>query len=143
MILYSLELMSLCLPEENPILIEMLHNGGFSVNRTGNSFSRFGVDMVLEEKIKAEAKSRLKCIMAYADIVSAINRWVVTNSVRNQLVNSLLDLVDSKYTTDGNKKLRQSQTEKNKYDLENIKSLLRSTLNPFSCKTDKYVLFNI
>ena len=143
MILYSLELMSLCLPEENPILIEMLHNGGFSVNRTGNSFSRFGVDMVLEEKIKAEAKSRLKCIMAYADIVSAINRWVVTNSVRNQLVNSLLDLVDSKYTTDGNKKLRQSQTEKNKCDLENIKSLLQSTLNPFSCKTDKYVLFNI
>ena len=135
--------MSLCLPEENPILIEMLHNGGFSVNRTGNSFSRFGVDMVLEEKIKAEAKSRLKCIMAYADIVSAINRWVVTNSVRNQLVNSLLELVDLKYTTDCNKKLRQSQTEKNKCDLENIKSLLQSTLNPFSCKTDKYVLFNI
>ena len=34
---YSLELMSL--PEENPILIETLHNRGFSVSRTGNSFS--------------------------------------------------------------------------------------------------------
>ena len=143
MILYSLELMSLCLPEENPVLIEMLHNGGFSVNRTGNSFSRFRVEIVLVQIINAEEKSRLKCIMAYADVVSAINRWVVTNSVRNQLVNSLLELVDLKYTTDCNKKLRQSQTEKNKCDLENIKSLLQSTLNPFSCKTDKYVLFNI
>ena len=135
--------MSLCLPEENPILIEILRNGGFSVNRTGNSFSRFRVDMVLEQIINAEAKSRLKCIMVYADVVSAINRWVVTNSMRNQFVNSLLELVDLKYTTDGNKKLTQSQTEKNKYDLENIKSLLRSTLNPFSCTTNKYVLFNI
>ena len=135
--------MSLCLPEENPILIEMLHDGGFSVNRTGNSFSHFRVDMVLEQIINAEAKSQLKCIMVYADVVSAINRWVVTNSVRNQLVNSLLELVDLKYTTDGNKKLTQSQTGKNKYDLENIKSLLRSTLNPFSCTTNEYVLFNI
>ena len=47
MTLYSLELMSL--PEENPISIEMLHNRRFSVNRTGNSFSRVGVDMILEQ----------------------------------------------------------------------------------------------
>ena len=37
------------LPEENPISIEMLHNRKFSVNRTGNSFSRVGVDMILEQ----------------------------------------------------------------------------------------------
>ena len=47
MTLYSLELTSL--PEENPISIEMLHNGRFSVNRTGNSFSRAGLDMILEQ----------------------------------------------------------------------------------------------
>ena len=41
------------------------------------------------------------------------------------------------------KELRQRQTEKDKYNLENIKSLLRSMLNPFSCTTDKCVLFNI
>ena len=61
MTLYSLELMSL--PEENPILIEKLHNAGFSVNRTGNSFSRVGVDMALEQTINAKAKTRLKDIM--------------------------------------------------------------------------------
>ena len=58
-------------------------------------------------------------------------------------VNSLLELVDLKHTTDGNKELRQSWEKKTNRDLENIKSLLRSTLNPFSCASNKYVLFNI
>ena len=48
------------LPEENPILVEMLHYGGFSANGTGNSFSRVGVDMALKKSINANAKSRLK-----------------------------------------------------------------------------------
>ena len=99
--------------------------------------------MALEQTINAEAKSRLKGIMAYADVASAVNRWFVTNSVRNQQVNSLLKLIDVKYTTDANKELRQSSTEKDKYDFKNVKSLIRSTLNPFSCTTEKYVLFNI
>ena len=87
--------------------------------------------MSLEQTINDEAKSSVKGIMAYLD------RWVVTNYMRNQLVNSLLKLVDLKRTTDGNKELRQSRTEKDKYDLETIKLLLRSTLNTLSCTTDK------
>ena len=62
--------------------------------------------------------------MAYADVASTINRWVVTNSMRNQLVNSLLKLVYLIHATDGNKELRQSRTEKDKYVLENINSLI-------------------
>ena len=120
MTLYSLELISL--PEENPVLIEMLHKERFSVNRTGHSFSHVGVDMALEQRINAEAKSRLGGIMAYVDVASAVNRWVVTNSMRSQLVNSLLDLVDLEHATDGNKELPQSRTEKDRYDLGNIKS---------------------
>ena len=63
--------------------------------------------------------------------------------MRNKLVNSLLELVDLNHITDCNKELRQTRTEKDKHDLENIKSLLPPTLNPFSCTTAKYVLFNI
>ena len=81
--------------------------------------------------------------MAHADAASVVNRGVVTNYMRNQLVNSLLKLVDLNHITDGNKELRQSQMGKDKCDLESIKLLLRSTLNPFSCTTNKYVLFNI
>ena len=76
--------------------------------------------MALERTIKTETKSRLKGILDYADVASAVNRWVVTNSMRNQLVNTLLELVELKHTTDGNKEFRKSRTEKDKYDSENI-----------------------
>lgn len=49
------------------------------------------------------------------------------------VVNSLLEFADLKHTNDCNKELRQGRTGKDKYDLE----------NPFSCTTNKYVLFNI
>ena len=112
MTFYSLELMSL--PEENSILTEMLHSGGFSVNRTGNSFSGVEIDIALQQTINVEAINRLKCIMAYADVASAVNRWLL----QTELVNSLLELVDLKHKTDGNKELQQSRMEIDKYDLE-------------------------
>ena len=62
--------------------------------------------MALEQIINAEAKNRLNGIMAYTDVASTVNMWVGTNSVRNQLVNSLLELTDLKYVTDANKELR-------------------------------------
>ena len=74
--LYSLELMSL--PEENRILVEILHYGGFSVNGTGNSFSCVGVNMALKQSINANVRSRLKSIMAYLDVAFVVNRWVAT-----------------------------------------------------------------
>ena len=63
--------------------------------------------------------------------------------VRNQVVNSLLELINLKHTNDGNKVLRESRTKKDKYDFKTIKSLLRSKINQFSCTTDKYGLLNI
>ena len=47
MILYGLELLN---------ITEMLRNGGFTINRTGKPFGNVGVDMALEQTIKAEAK---------------------------------------------------------------------------------------
>ena len=99
-----------------------------SVSRTGNSFSRVGVDMAHEQTINSEAKSSVKSITASADVASAVNRWVVTNYMINQLLNSLLKLAGLNHTTDGNTELRQSRTEKYIFDLESIKLLLRSTL---------------
>ena len=50
--------------------------------------------------------------MAYADVASAVSWWVVTNSIRNQLVNSLLELVGLKYTTNGNKEYDKAERKK-------------------------------
>ena len=68
---YALELENM--QNEKPEVTEYL-NGAFSVNRTGKPLSRVAVDMALEQTINAEAKNRLKGIMAFAGINSAINR---------------------------------------------------------------------
>ena len=75
MIRYSLELLNLDLP-----LRKMLMNGGLSVQRSKNHFSRVGIDMALEQTINAEAKSRLKGIIAFADMKTAVNRCLITSS---------------------------------------------------------------
>ena len=80
--------------------------------------------MALEQTINAKTKNRLKGITAYVYVASAVNKWVVVNSMRSQLVNPLLKLVDLKHATDGNKKLQQSQTEKDKCDLDDIKQVI-------------------
>ena len=69
---YALELENI--QNEKPQVIEYLKNGAFSVNRTGKAFSIVAVDMALEQTINAEAKKRLKGIMTFTDVNSAVNR---------------------------------------------------------------------
>ena len=45
------------LPKENQISIEMLHNRGFTVSRTENSFSRVGFDMAHEQILTLRQKA--------------------------------------------------------------------------------------
>ena len=47
--------------------------------------------MALEQTINAEGKNRLKGIIAFADINSAVNRWQVTSSMKTQVIKSLLE----------------------------------------------------
>ena len=96
MVLYSLELVNL-----NPHIKEMLKSGCFSVNRTGKSFANVAVDMALEQTINAEAKNRLKGIMKYADVATAVNRWSITSSMKTELVNNMLELCGISKTTQG------------------------------------------
>ena len=84
---YSLELLNLDLP-----LRKILMNGGLSVRRSKNHFSRVGVDMTLEQTINAEAKSRLKGIIAFADVNIAVNNWLITSSMRTEIVNKVMNI---------------------------------------------------
>ena len=52
--------------------------------------------MGLIQTINVEAKSRLKGIKGVADASTAVNRWVVTGSMRSQFVNSLPEISDMK-----------------------------------------------
>ena len=70
------------LEASQPNLQELSTEGAFSINRTERSFASVPVDIALEQTINANAKSWLKGIMAFADISTAVNRWIVAASFR-------------------------------------------------------------
>ena len=94
-----------------------------------------------EQTVNAEAKIRLREIMAYADVPSVKNRGIITNVVSSPLVNSLRELVDSFHENGGNEELRESGTETDKTAIDQNKDLLELTLNPFQIKSNKNVFF--
>ena len=139
MILYTLEFLNL--KSENPHIAEMLRNGGFTINRTGNPFGDVDVDMVLEQTINAEAKNRLRGIMAYIDISTAVNRWITTNSMRKELVSQVLEIDFEKFIDCT--RVTQTRITKDKHDLEMIKAVIKKTLNLFNEAISKNVLFRL
>merc|ERR1711894_426760 len=96
----------------------------------------------LEQTINAEAKHRLKGFMAYADISSAVNRWLVTSSLRSQIVNGLLEIADIQPPNEGNKELREKKIKKDTSDLGLIKNVIGQTINPFD-HDSKESLYNL
>ena len=140
MTLYALELLNL--ENKNPEVELQLRSGGFSVNRSGRKFSNVGVDMALEQTINAEGKNRLKGIIGYADISSAVNRWITTNSMRSEIAN-VLEIAHLDKSIDGTKELRTPRIVKDKEDVQKVKKLIKDTLNPFDKSTNVGALFNI
>ena len=104
---YALELVNV--KNENREIMGALIKGEFWINRSGNAFAGVAVDMALEQSINAHAKNRLKGIMAYADIDSAVNRWHVTSPMRSEIYNALLDYADMK-----SKAIRKSRNKERK-----------------------------
>ena len=62
--------------------------------------------MALEKTINANPKSRLKGIMAFSDISTAVNRWIVTASVKGKMLNAVLDYADMNISYDNLQELR-------------------------------------
>ena len=121
----------------------MLQNGGFSVNRTGNAFAEVSVDMALEQTINVSTKNRLQGIMNFANVSTAVNRWIVTASMKTQLINSVLDKVDMKNINSENKETRNSCIERDNNDLKKLQNAITSKINPFKKDIYKSKLFNI
>ena len=136
---YSLELLNI----DEPVK-QMLLKGGLSVRRSSNYFSRVGVDMALEQTINAEAKNRLKGVIAFADVNTAVNRWLVTSSMRTEIVNRVLDIAGM--GRDDESKNKETNPKRMKRDANDLIGISRSILdmvNPFDANINKDVLFNI
>ena len=124
---YALELENI--HNQKSEVIECLNNDAFSVNRTGKPFSRVAVDMALEQKINAEAKSRLKGIMAFADINSVVNRWQVTSSMKTQVKSQ--EITEIKNSNAETKGLNHPRIDRDHQDLQALTNIINSTINPF------------
>ena len=99
--------------------------------------------MALEQTINAEVTSCLKGIIAFADVSTAVNRWVLTGSMRSQIVNKLLETADTKSYDSGNKEQNKVRLERDKKDLEKMEEICATT-NPFQTSVHREdVLFNL
>ena len=98
------------------------------MNRTGNVFAEVGIDMALEQTLNASAKNRLQGIMNFADVSVAVNRWIVTASMKAQLINAVLEKVDMKNINSENKETRNSRIERDNNDLKKLKNAITSTI---------------
>ena len=141
MTLYALELHNF--ENKNPVVELKFRSSDFSVNWSGRKLPNVGIDMALEQTKNAEAKNRLKGIIGYADISSAVNRWITTNSMRREVVNIALEIADLDKPIDVTKELRAPRIAKDNEDVKKVKKLIKDTLNPFDKSTNVGALFNI
>ena len=79
------------------------------MNRIGKLFASVPVDIALEQTINENEKSRLEGIMAFADISTAVNRWIVTTSMKSKILNAVLDYADKNISYEESKELRASR----------------------------------
>ncbi len=129
MIVYLLKLLNI--KKESPEIRHAVSQGGLSIKRSTNSFSRVPVDMALEQTINADAASRFTGITAFANSESARSQWMITRSVRSEIVSSLLENSGTTKTPDSKHDLQEGQIEKDHRDIEKIMSALNSFSNPF------------
>ena len=115
MTFYSVDLANL--ETSQPNLQTFFTEGGFSINRTGKSFASVPVDIALEQRINANAKTWLKGVMTFADISRAVNRWIVTASMKIKILNAVLDYADMNISYDESKKMRASRIREEQNDL--------------------------
>ena len=74
---------------------------------------------------------------------TAVNRWIVTASMKTQLINAVLEKVDMKNINSENKEKRNSRIERDNNNLKKLKSAIASTINLFKKDIDKNKSFNI
>ena len=98
--------------------------------------------MALEQTINGSAKNRLWDLTNFA-VSTAVNKWIVTASMKTQLITAVLEKEDIKNINSENKEMRNSRIERDSNDLKKLKSAITSTVNSFKKDIDKIKLFNI
>lgn len=127
---YQLDLMNL--DDSHPGLRHLLENGGFSIRRSNNEFSRIPVDLTLEQTVNADAASRLTGYTSSTNNYSSRVRWSVTKSSRAAIVNEALTMVGMGNSRDIKAELSPARIKKDNEDLQKVVKQIEDSINPFA-----------
>jgi len=141
MTVYLIKLLNL--ETESPEVKTALSQGGLSIKRSGKSFSSVPVDMALEQTVNADAASKFTGITSFANSESARTRWMITRSLRSEIVSSLFESSGMIKDPDSKHDLQPARIAKDHRDIQKIVSTLKSFSNPFADMDPKTPLRNI
>ena len=141
MTIYQLDLLNI--DETHPGASAMLEAGALSVRRTNKTFSRSPVDLTLEQTVNADVASRLTGITSFSKPVSARRRWMVSRSVRSELVSHLMDKSGQKQKADVVQELKLSRIQRDNADLNKLITGIGATMDPFLVDFRKEKLYCI
>ena len=128
---YQLDLLNI--DNTHPGLRQLLQEGGFSVRRTNNEFSRIPIDLTLEQTINADAASRLTGYTSSTNNFNSRLRWSITKSSRAAMLNEALSMVGMGNAQHNVKNLvSHARVKRDNADLENVISQIELCANPFT-----------
>jgi len=130
---YQLDLINI--EETHPGLRQLLDDGGFSIRRSNNEFSRIPVDLTLEQTINADAASRMTGYTSSTNNYNARVRWCITKSSRAALVNEAFAMVGMGNTRDTQADISPARIKRDNEDLQKIIAQIESSTDPFRLDT--------
>lgn len=129
--------------ETHPGLKQQLQNGSFGIKRTGKSFSRQPIDLMLEQTINADAANKLTGISHMTNSISARQRWCKSHSMRSSIIAHVLEETGIRKRQDVTADLERNRIEKSQLQIENFIDILKSNINPFATDIHRDSLLNI
>lgn len=118
---------------------ELFRNGGLSVQRGQNSFSRSPVDLTVEQTVNCNAANKLRGVLYNTNNVSGRQKWAATHCGRVSLLNELYEFVGIKgYPLDS--KTKSKNFDKN---VLNFMNAIETSLNPFDENLNEEQLFHL
>ena len=127
---YFLELQNLA--RLKPDLKSVLENGGFTVRRSNQSFSRIPVDLTLEQTINADAKNKLTGLSCFSTNDSATQKWLRTRGGRLKIVSHVLETTGLKETVGARTDTRPQCIKKDNEAIDKLKACFNESMNPFT-----------
>ena len=118
---------------------ETLTKGGLSVKRSSKTFSCIPVDLTLEQTVNADAASRQTGITSFTNSEAARKRWMVTRTVRSQIIGDLLNMAGLKEGDDCTKELKSHRIKKDNADLQATITGIKECMNPFENNSNQLI----